>query len=124
MVAVQEVVFSGPEVNFLVLLQSFAHSHAVVGDPEVLTVPLVTDTYNYPILRESVEAAVKLLKKGKSPGIDNIPGELVQAGGDAVISVLHKICNKIWQTAHAMDPVSYHHPSQERPLVQSTLMVT
>ena len=98
MVAVQEVVFSGLEVNFLVHLQSLAHSHAAVGDPEVLTVPLVTDTYNYPILRESVEAAVKLLKKGKSPGIDNIPGELVQAGGDAVISVLHKICNKIWQT--------------------------
>ena len=64
----------------------------------MLTVPLVTDTYNYPILREEVEAAVKSLKKGKSPGIDNIPGELVQAGGDAVISALHKICNKIWQT--------------------------
>ena len=50
-------------------LQSFAHSHTVVGDSEVLTVPLVTDTYNYPILREEVEAAVKSLKKGKSPGI-------------------------------------------------------
>ena len=57
MVAVQEVVFSRLEVNFLVHLQSLAHSHAVVGDPEVLTVPLVTDTYNYPILREEVEAA-------------------------------------------------------------------
>ena len=41
---------------------------------------------------------MKLLKKGKSPGIYNIPGEMVQAGGDAVISALHKICNKIWQT--------------------------
>ena len=74
------------------------YSHTVVGDPEVLTVLLVTDTENYPILREEVEAAVKSLKKGKSPGIDNTPGELVQAGGDAVISALHKICNKIWQT--------------------------
>ena len=64
----------------------------------MLTVPLVSDTENYPILQEEVEAAVKSLKKGKSPGIDNIPGELVQAGGDAVISALHKICNKIWQT--------------------------
>ena len=61
----------------------------------ILTVPLVTDTDNYPILREEVEAAVKSLEKRKSPGIDNIPGELVQAGGDAVISALHKICNKI-----------------------------
>ena len=64
----------------------------------MLTVPLVTDTDNYPILREEVEAAVKSLEKRKSPGIDNIPGELVQAGGDAVISALHKICNTIWQT--------------------------
>ena len=64
----------------------------------MLTVPQVTDTDNYPISKEEVEAAVKSLKKGKSPGIDNIPGELVQAGGDAVIGDLCKICNKIWQT--------------------------
>ena len=64
----------------------------------MLAVPLVTDTDNYPILREEDEAAVKLLKNGKSPGIDNIPGELVQAGGDAVISALCKIGNKIGQT--------------------------
>ena len=37
-------------------------------------------------------------------GIDNIPGELVQAGGDAVISALHKICNKIWQTGELSTP--------------------
>ena len=48
----------------------------VEGDPEVLTVPPVTDTDNYPILREEVEAAVKSLKKGKSPGIHNVAGEL------------------------------------------------
>ena len=63
--------FRGSKATFscLVHLQSFAHSHTVVGDPEVLTVPLVTDTYNYPILREEVEAALKSFKKGKSPGI-------------------------------------------------------
>ena len=55
----------------------------------MLTVPLVT---------EEVQAAEKSLNKGKSPGIDNISRELVQAGGDAVISALHKICNKIWKT--------------------------
>ena len=41
---------------------------------------------------------MKSFKKKKSPGTDNIPGEPVQAGGYAVISALHKICNKIWQT--------------------------
>ena len=62
----------------------------------MLTVPLVTDTDNYPILREEVEAAEKSLKKGKSPRIDNIARELVQAEGDAVISTLHKICSKVY----------------------------
>ena len=61
------------------------YSHTVVRDPEVLTVPLVTNIDNYPVLREEVEAAVKSLKKGKSPGIDNIPWEPGQAGGDAVM---------------------------------------
>ena len=38
------------------------------------------------------------MKKGKSAGIDNIPGELVQAGGESMIDALHTICQKIWQT--------------------------
>ena len=48
-----------------------------------------------PILREEVEIAVAALKKGKSAGVDNIPAELVQAGGESMIDVLAKICNKI-----------------------------
>ena len=58
----------------------------------MLTVPLVTDTDNYPTLREELEAAVKSLKKGKSPGIDNIPG-------DAVISAfnLRILCERYLQ---------------------------
>ena len=38
------------------------------------------------------------MKKGKSDGVDNIPAELVQAGGEDVITALTTICNKIWQT--------------------------
>ena len=47
------------------------------------------------ILRKEVEAAVQSLKKGKLAGVNNIPAELVQAGGKDVITA---ICNKIWQT--------------------------
>ena len=36
--------------------------------------------------------------------MDNIAGELVQAGGDAVISALHKIGNKIWHTGECPIP--------------------
>ena len=44
------------------------------------------------------EAAVKALKMGKSAGMDTIPAELGQAGGEAMIDILTAICNKIWKT--------------------------
>ena len=47
-----------------------------------------------PILHEEVEIAVASLKKGKSAGVDNIPAELVQAGGETMIDVLTEICNR------------------------------
>ena len=52
----------------------------------------------HPNLRKEVEAAVQSLEKGKSTAVDNIPAELVQAGGEDVITALTTICNKIWQT--------------------------
>ena len=58
----------------------------------------MTNTDNHPILREEVEAAVKSLKPGKSAGVDNIPAELIQAGGEIMIDALLNICNKTWQT--------------------------
>ena len=64
----------------------------------MLDVPPAINNDSYAILWEEVEAAVKSLKKGKSAGVDNIPSELVQAGGEAMIDVLLIICNKIWQT--------------------------
>ena len=38
------------------------------------------------------------MKRGKSDGTDNIPAEVVQAGGEDVITALTIICSKIWQT--------------------------
>ena len=37
---------------------------------------------------QSAEDEVKALKMGKSAGVDNIPAELVQAGGEAMIDIL------------------------------------
>ena len=51
-----------------------------------------------------MEAAVQSLKKGKSAGVDNIPAELVQAGGQDVIAALTRICNNIWQTGEWPTP--------------------
>ena len=72
------------------------HNYATEGDPIVLDYPQIPDEEHHPILREEVEAAVKALKMGKSAGVDNIPAELVQEGGEAMIDILTTICNKIF----------------------------
>ena len=66
--------------------------------------PSPTNNDSYTILVEEVEAALKSLEKGKSAGVDNIPSELVQAGGEAMIDMLLIICNKIWQTGEWPTP--------------------
>ena len=71
------------------------YNHKANGDPSVLNRPQTDTEDDHPILRREVEAAVQLLKKGKSAGVDNIPAELVQAGGEDVIIALMTIYNKI-----------------------------
>ena len=51
-----------------------------------------------PILQEEVEKAVHALKCGKSPGVDNIPAELLKYGGPELIKTLTSICQRIWET--------------------------
>ena len=58
------------------------YNHKADGDPSVLNCPQTDTEDEHHILRTEVEAAVRLLKKGKSAGVDNIPAELVQAGGE------------------------------------------
>ena len=64
----------------------------VVWDNAVLDCSQPPEEDLQPILREEVEIAVASLKKGKSAGVDNIPAELVQAGGKTMIAVLTEIC--------------------------------
>ena len=51
-----------------------------------------------------MEAAVQSFKKGKSAGVGNILAEVVQAGGEDVITALTTVCNKIWQTGEWQTP--------------------
>ena len=46
----------------------------------------------------------KITEEGKSAGVDNIPSELIQGGGEAMIDMLLIICNKIWQTGEWPTP--------------------
>ena len=57
-----------------------------------------TDQYSFPILESEVEAAIHALQIGKSPGVDNIPSELLKSGGDILKKLLTDICYKIWET--------------------------
>jgi hypothetical protein len=43
-----------------------------------------------------VEVAIEKLKRYKSPGTDQIPAELIQAGGYTLRSEIHKLINCIW----------------------------
>jgi len=53
-----------------------------------------------PLVPESsafeVELAIDKLKKHKSPGIDQIPAELIKAGGRTICSAIHKLIIPIW----------------------------
>jgi hypothetical protein len=43
-----------------------------------------------------VEVAIGKLKRYKSPGVDQIPAELIQAGGETLHSEIHKLIKLIW----------------------------
>ena len=53
---------------------------------------------NPPVLREEVEETVRSLKAGKSPGVDNIPSELLNHGGETITTDLTAVRKKIWET--------------------------
>ena len=66
------------------------------GDPSILNCNQTDAEDDHPILRREVEAAVQSLKKRKPArpaGVDNIPAELIQAGGENVTTALTTICS-------------------------------
>jgi hypothetical protein len=50
-----------------------------------------------------VKIAIAKLKKYKSPGSDLIPAELFQAGGEMLLSVIHKLINYVWNKQELPD---------------------
>jgi hypothetical protein len=41
------------------------------------------------------QIAIEKLKNYKSPGSDEIPAELIQAGGEILLSAIHKLINSV-----------------------------
>jgi hypothetical protein len=50
-----------------------------------------------------VEIAIAKLKKYKSPGSDQIPAELIQAGGEILLSAIYKLINSFWNKEELPD---------------------
>ena len=74
------------------------YNYESCGDNALLDCSQPSDEALQPIICEEVEIAVASLKKGKSAGVDNIPSELVQAGGETMTNVLTEFCNRTWRT--------------------------
>ena len=47
-------------------------------------------------MRKEIESAINRLKKNRSPGINNISAEELQAAGQSGVDVMFLICRKIW----------------------------
>jgi hypothetical protein len=47
--------------------------------------------------------ATEKLKKYKSPGSEQIPAELIQAGSEILLSPIHKLINSVWNTEDLND---------------------
>jgi hypothetical protein len=69
----------------------------------VRAVSVVTQTElrtTEPLVRESsafgVEMAIEKLESPKLPGTDQIPAEIVKAGGRTICSEIDKLSNSIW----------------------------
>ena len=64
-----------------------------VGQAEIQTAePLVPEPSAF-----EVELAIGKLKCHKSPGIDEIPAELIKAGGGTICGEIHKLITSIWK---------------------------
>jgi hypothetical protein len=53
--------------------------------------------------RLEVEIAIAKLKKYKSPGSDQIPGELIQAVGEILLSAIHRLIYSVWNKEELPD---------------------
>ena len=47
-------------------------------------------------LLDEVDTAIKEIKAGKSPGLDNIAGELIKHCGETGVKAIHHLCCNIW----------------------------
>ena len=72
------------------------------GDPQPPSPPDLPPDIDVPPepppLLSEVESAIKLLSYGKSPGMDNLPADLIKNSGDFGKKAIHLLIERIWTT--------------------------
>jgi hypothetical protein len=74
----------------------------MVNELENISHPIDDDSNG--ILYGEVEQAINKLKKNKSPGIDEIKAEMLQAGGEKLKHKIHELCNRAWNEENIPEP--------------------
>jgi hypothetical protein len=75
------------------------HNVSDIRQIEVHTVELLVPGPSRP----EEEIAIAKLKKYKSPGSAQIPAELIQAGGEILLSAIHNLINSVWNEKEMPD---------------------
>ena len=65
--------------------------------------PPKVEKLNDNILFTEIEWAIQKLKRNKSPGIDMVTGEMIQASGPEWIKAFHQVCNNTWESGIVPD---------------------
>jgi hypothetical protein len=65
------------------------------------------------------------LKKYKSPGSDQIPAELIQAGGEILLSEIHKLINSVWNKEELPDQWNESNivPIHKKRMIKLTVII-
>jgi len=81
------------ELFFPVIRCAWCYGVKDVGQAEIHTAePLVPEPSVF-----ALELAIGKLKRHKSPGIDEIPAEMIKAGGGTTCGEIHKLITSIWK---------------------------
>jgi len=77
---------------------SFPHDINAINDLEPEENELPSGPHENEINKDEVRSAIRKMKKKKTPGSDEITTEVIKAGGDSMVDMLHKIFNVIWRS--------------------------